>query len=997
MQVNVNSSNIDIFRVGVQWDIYNRKVTFSDMSTYNGSSGSGRYNVLGISFLLKDQQDVVLAEIDFDDASKFIVPGSESEFEVDLSQLSYPFLFQTYKIQAAIKDADGTIYYTPEVYKKICQPTNLNESGYVPGIFQVNPNCVDNVLTVKELTVLTYNNLTPASTTKTGVLYYPTGTINSVSFTGTPFSNNVIYTGQYRITCTTESEYDLGDDVSVLVTYLTNNVFDVTCANKIADLICCVYDLQNQYRKNCNNAIGQNAKQLLDEIQMPLVLGLMREINGQDASAEAAIIKKTLNCDCGATSLRQNEFNPINPSATNIVLVGKGGTTIPEPSVSGNTKTYNIASSVYQVVKGDSNDLGFSIAIDNSTTNNVKYKITLNYSYIAQYALQAIAANPNLITYLNSLITASGGVNLSGLDGKCVIDLTSINYFLSQNINTLTTVVSISTATNTYTAPSPILCSDIASVQSWLNGLGIGTFVVSGGSTSIGILSLSNSNNLIAVAFNTPSATVYFQKTNATLVGVLQAIIDYMCALTAAQVLLGATITLWQIDYNGVPVSSSWTDDEKQQAFNQGVASSIYNIVQYLATLTGITCTKIKAVYAESPTLSFGANARLHGADDDGNCVAWNNKQMALMVIAAINSYSDVKSEFCSIDCKAPATCPDVTRISVAMAGSSIGIYGVQWDVTPSASQSVTVQYKKNTSSTWLTATNDLIISPNGNVQNSPPYLIPNPEAGVTYDIKIFNNCGGIGFQSQIFVPTVSVYPGSYRIDNSLYLICGNTPVTLYTSVPFAPASVDVNNPIIYTDITLTTPLTGYSYIVSEDGVIYALNSSTGQLGGATGNDCDEGVSNVVLVGNNTGTICGMSIATGYTNGVFTPGGILYSDSGLTTPLTGYSYVVNTANNQIYNLNSVTGVIGSATGLSCTAYSSSFKRSNSEGTICTQVSETLYSSAVFGVGVTLYTDAALTTPATGYQYISYDATLDIYNMNSGSGQVGSLTGNNCIP
>ena len=122
MQVTLNTANITTFRVGLDFDIYNRKATFKDLSTYAGSSGSGRFNVLGISFLLQDQEGVDLAKIDFSDPSRYIVPGSATEFEIDLSSLSYIFLFQTYKIKAAIKDSDGTVYYTSEVYKKICQP-----------------------------------------------------------------------------------------------------------------------------------------------------------------------------------------------------------------------------------------------------------------------------------------------------------------------------------------------------------------------------------------------------------------------------------------------------------------------------------------------------------------------------------------------------------------------------------------------------------------------------------------------------------------------------------------------------------------------------------------------------------------------------------------------------------------------------------------------------------------------------------------------------------
>ena len=992
MQVNVNSANITTFRVGLEFDIYNRTATFSDMSTYAGSSGNGRYNVLGISFLLKDQEGVQLASIDFSDASKYILPSAATEFVVDLSSMPYVFLFQTYQIQAAIKDADGTIYYTDIIYKKICQPQNLTEAGYVPGIFQVNANCTNSVLTVKELTALVYNNAAPASTTKTGTLSYPTGTISAVSFAGTPFSNNTVYTGEYRVNCTTVSEYDQEDDVTVLVTYLTNNVFKVTCENKIADLICCMVDLQTTYRNNCENAKGRNAKQKLDEITIPFLLGLTKEINGQDASTEADIIKKSLNCDCGATSTRQSEFTPINPSTTNIVITGVGGTTVPSPTVDGNTQTYAVQSNLYQVVKGVAGDLGFTIETDTSTANVVKYKITLNYSNIALSILNAIGSNPSLVSLLNSLISSTGGVSLSGLNGKCIIDLTDINYLLTQNINSNTKVTGISTIDTNYAAPANLYASDTASVKAWLDGLGIGTFTITGGSTSIGVLSLANSFNLSSMTFTDPTETVIFQSTNATLVTVLQAIIDYLCNVTALQMQLGATLTLWQIDYNGSPINSSLISTQSQAALNQSIAESIYNIVQYLATLTGITCAKISAIFADSPTLSIGANSRMYGVDDDGNCTAWNHKQIALAVISAINSYSDVKTAYCAIDCGKSAICPDIQDIKAGGVSGAISIYAVAWDITPTASQSVKIEYKLNSSDTWITATSSLTILPNGNVQNSPPYLISGLDAGYIYDLRITNNCGGVGFTMQVTIPSAAVYSGAYSVENSLYLICGKAEVIFYTATPFGSVGQ-----VIFTDSGLTTPLTGYTYIVGSDNQIWEINPLTGQLVINTGNTCDTGVANVILVGNNTGTICGANIATGYTNGAFTPGGVIYSDSSLTTPLTGYSYVVNTANNAIYNLNSTTGIIGSATGLNCTSYSKSFKRSNSEGTICSASSETLYSASAFAAGVTLYTDAALTTIATGYQYVQLDQTYDIYNMNATTGLVGSLTGNNCLP
>ena len=139
--------------------------------------------------------------------------------------LHFAFLFQTYQITAAIQDSNGNIYTTVPVFVTLCQPQNITDSGYVPGIFAVIPDCINSVLTVKEFTQLVYNNLQPYSVTKSGTLNYPTGTISPITFANTPFNNNVIYTGQYNIQCTTVATYALGNDVYVLVSYVTNNIF----------------------------------------------------------------------------------------------------------------------------------------------------------------------------------------------------------------------------------------------------------------------------------------------------------------------------------------------------------------------------------------------------------------------------------------------------------------------------------------------------------------------------------------------------------------------------------------------------------------------------------------------------------------------------------------------------------------------------------------------------------------------------------------------------
>jgi hypothetical protein len=244
------------------------------------------------------------------------------------------------------------------------------------------------------------------------------------------------------------------------------------------------------------------------------------------------------------------------------------------------------------------------------------------------------------------------------------------------------------------------------------------------------------------------------------------------------------------------------------------------------------------------------------------------------------------------------------------MSGNNIGIYGLTWATPTSASQTVTLKYKLTSSSTWIIATNSLLILPNGDISGTSPYVITGPSLGVGYDIQIVNNCGGTGFIKQFTTPTAGVYTGSFILGNVIYLLCAGESTTLYSSSPFG---IGV---IMYTDFALTNPVTGESYISNiNTGKIYTLDSGTGKILTDTGNTCNTGVASNYKLGSSTGSICASSSVVLYTNGAFAVGKTLYMDSALTTPVTGYSYTVY--NDVIFALNSGTGVIGSSTGLSC--------------------------------------------------------------------------------
>jgi hypothetical protein len=912
----INAGNIGTLSCKVTFNLATRQIVFDcTNSTFQGA-GAGATN--GIAFSLVDQVGLPLLSINWS-APQLPTPGTNLIYTFDASNIDFAFLFQSYTIIAAIQDGSGITYTTQPIVTTIGQPMGFQESGFAPGMFELRADCVNNLLVAKDYTLFVYQGLIPIQPNAvSGTLNYPTGSgVSPVAFTVTPFSNNVVYTGQYNITCTTAATYSLGNDVYVIVSYYMSGFWEINCSNKMADLLCCVTDLYVTKQKNCDNAIGKRAAQQLDEVNFPFFIGLAKEMNGADASREYEIVKKALNCNCGPSAIGQNQPTPINPSIYSIVITGSGGSTV-TPGQSGNTKTFVVQSNTYQITKGVPSDPAFTIGLNTATPNLVQYPITFNYLALAQAAYTATASDPATLQQLNNLIQAIG-IDLSGLNGGCVIDLTQATYTASQATTSGTGVVSIVINGTVYNAPTGLLANNITNFQTWLNSLTLGSFTVSLNNGVVTVVSINNTNTISTITYTSPDVTLQFQRTNFTLTQILQALVNYVCDLSALQVVLGANLSVPYFNYNGGVTTVNLSGaNNTQNDFNQLVASSILTIINQINALTGVTCSVLRNIFSDNTSASWIANSRAYGTDGNGNCIGWTDFQLANMLIGAMGKYSSVMTAFCNAigNCSNPGTCPAISAVNAAPSGTtSINFFGVNFATTTTANQTVSLYYKVNGASTWITASNSISIFPNGNINGTPnPFPISGLTPGTMYQIGVSNNCGGVTFVTTVTTNTSTVYNGSFLLNTVLYNICGGSPVTLYSNAPFATGIT------MYTDEGLTTQITGYTLIAPvATGAIYSLNSSSGVVGNATGNNCSGGTSGTYVLGNNTSSICSGSRVTLYTNGAFPGSGILYQDSALTTPQTGYSYVLQVSSSTIYALNSSTGVIGSSTGLSCVA------------------------------------------------------------------------------
>lgn len=203
---------------------------------------------------------------------------------------------------------------------------------------------------------------------------------------------------------------------------------------------------------------------------------------------------------------------------------------------------------------------------------------------------------------------------------------------------------------------------------------------------------------------------------------------------------------------------------------------------------------------------------------------------------------------------------------------------------------------------------------------------------------------------------------------------------------------------IIYTDVNLTIPLTGYGFFEYDaNGRIYDLDPSTGEILDMTTGICNGGTAALYKTGNNLSDLCGTTATTYYTLGVFAIGDTVFTDIDMTIPLTGFDFIV-TADGNIYTIDSVTGEIIDATGSSCiTGAVGTYKLGDDLNTICESVNVLLYLFTNEGIksGDIIYTDIHLTIPQTGFDFIVDSRSGRIFILDSTTGLVGDELALNC--
>lgn len=667
--ISINSANIGTFGFSTTFKLYDKKISF-DLTGLTTFVGSGLTNVLGVFFKITDPTGLLLLDIDF--TAPAIVPADTLTLDVNISSLQ--FTFGWWQIVGVIRDADGKDY-TITLQKNICAPEGLTDKGYVNGIMSADVNCYAPNIKIGEQTALNYAKKQPVSFLKAGTLYYPQGTIDSVDFTFTPFVLDVLYTGDYVVKNVSTALYDLDDSVFVEVKYFTNLKFPVDCQSALSSILCCIDDIKAIYDKAPKSERGIDAKSKLDRAAIPLQVALVKEKLGQDASDEVNEIKNILDCDCNCVPILLEPSRITNGGdGSSITIVGAGGTSVGASTTGGNTQ-YTISSKIVQFVKADGNDLAFSLTRVDSTYGTV-YSIGFNYDQLALTILNTIQGSDALTSQLKLIIGAVGsGVDLSAITSNCIVTIANCNYLLVEQTPQNKIVTSIIIDNTTYNAPSSLALVNVSGISTWLNGLALGTFAVNidSDSTSVSVVSNNNSHVVksLILTINGSLVTRAFNRSCITLSAILNAIMSYVCAIDATQVMFGLSgKNICSFDANGAVVRTAIDPTIK-------VADLMSNIIaQQCALFDKITstvagCVAFKSGFLPSTTALVGTDG-LFGLRGD-SCARFYFPDIAKILMTAIAGDSTLTAQFCAIValCTAP-TCTSPTNVSGVFTAGAI-------------------------------------------------------------------------------------------------------------------------------------------------------------------------------------------------------------------------------------------------------------------------------------------------------------------------------------
>jgi hypothetical protein len=527
-----------------------------------------------------------------------------------------------YRVEFQVKDSDGNIY---DLNKSgtICRPVGNNKSStntFGVVALTVDVLCERASLYIKDNTSKTYQGIEGVLSSSYLAVDYPrdpTG-VRPDPFIITSFVTDALvpftYNGNgYEATYYSIYTYDLGDNVFLVIRYTAQVTFPVQCNIDLCPLACEVKALEDNIKSgNCTNI--EEAKRKLSLITPMLLRAFIARANptcGIDLPALVEEIKEIggFSCDCVNGSSGIGSQSALIDGLL-FTVNNEGGDVVASFSVTGNNVVLNIKDKSYTFGQCSDSQSSAILLVPTTSGTNTNVCLKVNVSGLAQDIYNATANNTTLLNLFNSLVI-NGGFTLQ-VDGKCVITTGACSYTWK-----MTDIPSVTNATLTFISVGGVFqvinyafnTSTLTQLQTHLNTLGLGTFVVTDLGGGEVLISTDNNpldlGNMVYSPDGNKRYAIYTRDCGGaqllTPSQIVQAIIDYLCALDDSQVKTSQAYTICWID----PVTKA----VQTQVVDAGTALTDFivalladgcNTITYIMTLKELNCANIQDIFLPS-------------------------------------------------------------------------------------------------------------------------------------------------------------------------------------------------------------------------------------------------------------------------------------------------------------------------------------------------------------------------------------------------------------
>ncbi len=600
------------------------------------------------------------------------------------------------------QDSTGAIYQIDKSVSIIRPFGNTNESKNSYGLACTNVQviCQQARVYFEDTTLASYKGITGTQTSSILKVIYPLDPTYAIPapFQIANFSNAMVpisySSDNYQFLAAHIYDYNFGNNTHVVIKYQEIKTFSVLCNIDLMPLICEYQKLIDGIENGtCVNVQESIQKLTLINPKFALVMmGIAQPLTGINVPELIEEIKRIggFTCDC------LNAPSGIIPQTASVIdgytfqIASTCGDISGNVTKEGTQIILNLSDKSYVFnIGSQTGTTAFSVVP--ATSGCIKtYSLNINPTQLATDILTIISTNAGLVNMFNSINTNSSMKLL--LDGGCIFSTgATCDYtfgLVNIPVNTTFAILSgIRVGAINRMLNFSFNQTNLPALQAYLNGLGIGTFVVANGiGGAISITSAANPSDIQSLTYTVTGTSnlASFSKNCTGFVPVdaqtaVQNIINYLCGITDAQIATSQDYTITYVDSTGatktinVPAGTNLSD-----LISQIIS---YNTQTISNQKTGaVTCDGMNAVFTANQN-PIGANDYFF-ATKNGACSRVSFSDALFYMVS--NMTSTVKAAFCAavVSCGAGLSCEPYNYINVLISPydtSCVSIVGIEY------------------------------------------------------------------------------------------------------------------------------------------------------------------------------------------------------------------------------------------------------------------------------------------------------------------------------